>query len=387
MKSRPEIEASRQQLIGELRAQCRANAPGVALPPVRELAQQFALSRSLVGEVVQSLAAEGILHARQGAGIFVIRPPQGKCGVFLLVGPANLSENTKQLLPMKLGFEERVTQLGGTSLTLAYEQVQHFLAHSAGLNIEGIFNFVDESEWPDHYEAVPSPIPQVTSGQLDEWNAQNSYSRHCDWITFDHEDGGYQATRHLLELGHQHIAFLGLRSPFEPKSVFAWSRERQQGWKRALGEKGYRAENLAFNPREGRLLTIADQVEAARQIAEEMIPLVCQGQISALVAVNCHAARGFFEACSAAGVSHEQWPAVICFGAAESTGDALSVMTEMRMPWEELGREAANLLWSRRSYAGEPRQVLVPLRLVSRLSCKANWPIFPQSVTLSFQHI
>lgn len=387
MKPRHEIEASRQQLIGALRAQCRANAPGAALSPVRELAQQFKLSRSLVGEVVQSLAAEGILQARQGAGIFVNRPPQGKSGLFLLIGPANLSENTKQLLPMKLGFEERVTQIGGTSLTLAYEQVHDFLAQSSGLNIEGVFNFVDEARCPEYSEEIPSPIPQVTLGRLGEQGAPGGTSANRDWIAFDHEDSGYQATRHLLDLGHQHIAFLGLRSPFEPKTVLTWSTERQHGWKRALAEQGYGAEMLAFNPEEGRVLSIAEQVEAARQIAKKMIPLVRQGRISSLVAVNCHAARGFFQALSAAGVSHEQWPAVICFGAAESTGDALSVMTEMRMPWEELGREAANLLRSRRGYTGQPRQVLVPLRLVSRLSCKANWPIFPQSVTVALQHI
>jgi DNA-binding LacI/PurR family transcriptional regulator len=88
-----------------------------------------------------------------------------------------------------------------------------------------------------------------------------------------------------------------------------------------------------------------------------------------------------------ANVAQELWPAVVCFGEAESTGEAPSVVTEMGLDWDGLGREAANLLWSRRNYSGEPRQVMVKMRLISRLSCKANWQTFPKAVTLALQYI
>jgi DNA-binding LacI/PurR family transcriptional regulator len=50
-------------------------------------------------------------------------------------------------------------------------------------------------------------------------------------IAQDNRTGGYQATRHLLELGHRRIAFLGIRH--EPTSVL-----RLQGYRDAMREAG-----------------------------------------------------------------------------------------------------------------------------------------------------
>src|SRR5688572_28957552 len=58
-------EAIRQMILtGQL-------APGDRVPPERDLAQSFGLSRASVREAVRELAALGVLTARQGDGTYV----------------------------------------------------------------------------------------------------------------------------------------------------------------------------------------------------------------------------------------------------------------------------------------------------------------------------
>ena len=45
--------------------------PGEKLPPERELAKQFDVSRPSVREAIQTLEAKGLLSRRQGGGTFV----------------------------------------------------------------------------------------------------------------------------------------------------------------------------------------------------------------------------------------------------------------------------------------------------------------------------
>lgn len=47
-------------------------APGDRLPPERELADQFGVSRTVVRDAVKTLAGRGILQVKRGAGIFVV---------------------------------------------------------------------------------------------------------------------------------------------------------------------------------------------------------------------------------------------------------------------------------------------------------------------------
>jgi len=44
--------------------------PGDCLPPERELARQFGVSRTVVREAVKTLSGRGILRVKRGAGVF-----------------------------------------------------------------------------------------------------------------------------------------------------------------------------------------------------------------------------------------------------------------------------------------------------------------------------
>ncbi len=49
-------------------------APGDQLPPERELAQRFRVSRGSIREAMKTLAAQGVIASRHGAGTFLVSP-------------------------------------------------------------------------------------------------------------------------------------------------------------------------------------------------------------------------------------------------------------------------------------------------------------------------
>ena len=54
--------------------------PGDRLPPERELAKQFGVSRTVIRDAVKTLAGRGILHVKHGAGIFVATSQENAIG-------------------------------------------------------------------------------------------------------------------------------------------------------------------------------------------------------------------------------------------------------------------------------------------------------------------
>ena len=54
--------------------------PGDRLPPERELAEQFGVSRTVIRDAVKTLAGRGILRVKHGAGIFVATSEENTIG-------------------------------------------------------------------------------------------------------------------------------------------------------------------------------------------------------------------------------------------------------------------------------------------------------------------
>ena len=63
-----------ERLIETLKARIAAGelAPGAKLPTEMELVRDFGISRTVVREAIAALAGDGLVQARQGAGVFVL---------------------------------------------------------------------------------------------------------------------------------------------------------------------------------------------------------------------------------------------------------------------------------------------------------------------------
>jgi len=103
----------------------------------------------------------------------------------------------------------------------------------------------------------------------------------CHWFPFVTTDdlvASYQATQHLLKLGHRRIAFLS------GTMVAPWAAERFEGYRRALREVGLEVdEKLVFHAGS----TFEDGAKAATQMLNENCKATAIQAVNDLVAVGC----------------------------------------------------------------------------------------------------
>jgi DNA-binding LacI/PurR family transcriptional regulator len=134
----------------------------------------------------------------------------------------------------------------------------------------------------------------------------------------------------------------------------------------AWNEDALHADVLAFDDQGGGWL--ASACAAAAQLLN--VP-----EVTAVLAANDCAALGMCAALSDAHIPRAQWPPLIGFD--RRPAPSSFVLTSLRLPWEEIGRTAADFLWERRThvYRGQPRQRQVPMRLIHRVGTQGLAPV------------
>lgn len=150
-------------------------------------------------------------------------------------------------------------------------------------------------------------------------------------VLIDNRAGGALATEHLIELGHERIAFVG---DFEdPEFGFESSTSRRQGYRAALA-----AANLECNPEYERMGEHGRGV--SRGLAEELLAL--RRPPTAVFASSDTQAFGVVEAARDAGLRVPDDLSVIGFDDIESA--RYTGLTTIRQPLYESGLTAARLV-------------------------------------------
>lgn len=347
---------------------------GLPAPSVRELAEQYDVSRTIAAQVLRELTEEGVLHTVPRVGTFVGAPVRPFSEDYLMLVPHDEHLPIQQRnAAMCAGFEERIAQLGGSALCLSRERAR--AAHASGIlpPLAGVFELEWEAEETPFWVGNAAPVQRV------RFRTGSTLSRY-DTVAFDDVDGGRKATGHLVMRGHQRIAFLALHSQAhsDGHGEPLWSQEREDGWRQMLEGAGLDTRGLAFHPRQsGESLPLEQQRRVARESVAPLVRLLLEAvrpAITAVLAANDVAAQELLHALEAANVPLERWPSVVGFD--DSPDVAGHLMTSLRLPWDDLGRAAANVLWKRRH--GElhevPHHERVPMKLISRLTCRREWP-------------
>ncbi len=158
-------------------------------------------------------------------------------------------------------------------------------------------------------------------------------------VMIDDRDVGYQATRHLLELGHRRIAFLGL----DPDSAYGFSvaSDRHSGYQAALREAG-------IEPDPALVQTTGFSVEAGEAAVEHQLMLAdwdIRQLPTAIVAVSDEVAMGVLYAARKRGVRIPEDVSLI--GVDDHDLAYLFDLTTIGQPVREQGRQAAGLLMDR----------------------------------------
>jgi DNA-binding LacI/PurR family transcriptional regulator len=150
-------------------------------------------------------------------------------------------------------------------------------------------------------------------------------------IVVDDVDGGELATRHLIDLGHRRIAFIGDKPP-DPFRFHA-SRDRTQGYERALEAAGIEVRREYV--REG-----TQSRHVARAIAEDLLRL--PEPPTAIFAASDLQALGVLEAADTLGVAVPDDLSVVGFDDIEMASYA--GLTTVRQPLFQSGLRGAELL-------------------------------------------
>ncbi|HEY0450722.1 LacI family DNA-binding transcriptional regulator [Actinophytocola sp.] len=152
-------------------------------------------------------------------------------------------------------------------------------------------------------------------------------------VAVDDELGGELALTHLLEAGHERVAFVG-----GPRSV-PQVRDRYRGALRALAAAGRPSSALVL------LETEALQVAEGRRAGERLAGLPAATRPTAAFCANDLLALGLLQAMTRLGRSVPADLAVVGYDDIEFAEAAAVPLTSVRQPRELLGRTAARLLF------------------------------------------
>ena len=174
------------------------------------------------------------------------------------------------------------------------------------------------------------------------------------FVTMDDEMGAWEATRHLVERGHERIALLN-----GPRNSI-YSINRLAGYRKALLEAGV--------PFDRSLVEDGDFVaESAQQAAVRLLEL--PKRATAILATSDHMATGAMFAARSLGLSIPADVALVGFGNTPVCAEVSPALTSVDEHLRELGARAASLLL--RLAQGEPvadTQIVLPTNLVVRAS-------------------
>ncbi len=192
-------------------------------------------------------------------------------------------------------------------------------------------------------------IPTVViDRRIKDWNVDTVY---CDSTS-----SACALVRHLIGLGHTRIAMIT-----GPKGT-STAEDRLDGYNYALREAG-----LPLDP----ALVKRGEYRSATGMAMMLELLETPRPPTAVVTANNVIAMGVFEAVRSSRLAVPQDIALVTFDDLPDISRFFPFFTVISQPAYEMGHEAACLLLNRLDVGGslEPRCIMLPTRLVARVSC------------------
>jgi len=186
-----------------------------------------------------------------------------------------------------------------------------------------------------------------------------------DCVATDNEQGGYLATKHLLELGRRRIVFVSTASR-ERRATSVVG--RFSGYRKALAEHGIQ-HFVELGPG---VPDILPEEEYAYKTVSHYLEK--GGHLDGAFAVNDDIAYGTIRALQTHGLRVPEDVSVIGFDDQDTSAFISPPLTTVAQPMREIGRQATALLLERiaRGMSDPPQQLLLTPSLVVRQSCGAQ---------------
>lgn len=182
---------------------------------------------------------------------------------------------------------------------------------------------------------------------------RSTMSADYPYVDVDGELGVYTATRHVIERGHQRVAFLGM--PLD----YSYAQHRRDGYLRAMREFG-----LVVEPSHC-ILTLSNETDA-RACMERLLTL--DQPPTAFVAASDMLAIYAMSVASKHGLVAGRDYAIIGFDDLPLAAHTAPPLTTMQQPFDQVCDELIAMLARVLQQTPGPRHVLLPPRLIVRES-------------------
>lgn len=198
-----------QQLADLMRGAIRARVyqPGDRIESERSLAKRSRLSQPTVTRALKDLAKEGLVVRRPGSGTYVTPQPDNHARRLKKIGVSYYNIHTpyfeRLYAGIKAAAQEEGIELSVIPAGIQFEQEDRVIAELESQGVDGIIAvpFGTELMQRELMRLINAGMPVASIGV-------HMPQLPCDTVGFDHEMAGQLVGKHLLEQGHQRLAFL-----------------------------------------------------------------------------------------------------------------------------------------------------------------------------------
>ncbi|MCA9979448.1 MAG: GntR family transcriptional regulator [Anaerolineales bacterium] len=339
--------------------------PGDTLPSERQLQSLLDLSRPTIRQAINALIRKGLVQRVAGKGTFVLEPEKPKTPtglVGLIVSRPNFHFFYPQLAA---SFAEQIrTSNYGLVMALHGDR-----ADLLGEAIEGLLltqHIVGLAITPPRFGSVSPVVRRLNRANVPfVFIGRQDADLMVDSVAPDNVQIGYQATRHLLELGHQRIAHFGF-------SDYVTGRSRLEGYQLAMAEAELPAQFVEIPEH---ITTSGEGIDdeapgtriasPAREMALQV--LAEPNRPTAVFGFNDVVAMGVYKAARELNLRLPRDLSLISVDNLPTITHFEVPLTTFALPGAEIGRRGANLLLRR--IAGDemgPQQYLLSAPMIQR---------------------
>ncbi|MFW6456813.1 MAG: GntR family transcriptional regulator [Planctomycetota bacterium] len=353
-----------EQLENLLRGQIQKGEynPGDKIATICDLVDEHDVSKITVRRALSDLVKEGYLRAIPGRGTFVRDPSERQAArKDKFVGILFRTKLTEPFMAgIYHGIVEELESHGYWSL-LAHS------SHNAQVEADKLQEFKEKG-----VEGVivnPTPVNRTSAvndslSEIIESGTPTVFVDikvprfDVDLVTSDNCGGGYLAARHLLDLGHRRIGFIG---DVDSSTV----RDRLEGYKRALAEEGVSFDELLVKRS---YIDFRNEKSGCRN-TKELLHMA--DAPTAIMTSTDSIALGVYQACYELGIEVPDDLSVVGYDNLPYSKSLLPPLTTIDQPKHDMGRKAGELLLDRmQGEEGESREVILDSELVERSSCQ-----------------
>jgi DNA-binding LacI/PurR family transcriptional regulator len=329
------------------------------LPSRPGLCKKLDTTRTTLDKAINELVAEGLLYSKNGSGTYVsaagdeLSIYKGNWGVIVRdVREAFYAEIVRGV--------ENFAQSRGINVIICnsdsdFEKQGQYIKRLKHSDISGLIIVPITSSNPQEYSQLYS--------QLNELKVPFVFcNRNAEWInapvvTSNDFYGGYIVTKHLLEKGYRHIAYIAQKK-------IRTSVDRCQGYISALLEDG-----IEVNPK---IIIIEDQSQTPPFGYEAMQKLLASGQkVDSVFCFNDKVAQGVYQAIAEVGLTVSDDIGVIGYDNTDLWEKITPAVTSVAYKNLEIGTKAAEVLYKQinKEDLSDFQFYLVKPEIVVRDSC------------------